>query len=232
MELFSTEPLILTIEDFITEEECDYIIKIAKDKIAENKDSKLKHKKNKNILNSCLINNDTDKTIKNIFNKASKLLRTKNNMFESLYVINFKKYQEINPHHDAWDKNNKEDYKKHCKERGNRVFTLSIYLNNVRQGGETLFNMTKDKIKPLSKDKIKPLKCKALLFKNINENGTLNKKSNYSELPVTKGEKWICYLYLREKPISKLNNGHTQKVLHNLPELDLEYIDENISDED
>jgi prolyl 4-hydroxylase len=232
MELLSTDPLILTIDSFLTDEECNHVIKISKDKLAKAKTcyySKEEQKKIEDINykgrtnKSCWLEADTDKIIKSIFNKASKLLNTDYTFFETLQVIYYKTGEEYKHHFDAWDKEETEKFEKYTSERGNRVFTLLFYLNDVIKGGETEFNMTKTNIK------VKCKKGKALLFKNTNEDGSLNKHSLHAGLSVIEGEKWGCNLWLREKPkVSVLSDD--ELLLDD--ELDLNYIERNSSDEE
>ena len=232
MQLLSTEPLILTIDDFLTDEECKHIKKISKDKLAkaktcyytEEEQQKIENMNYKGRTNkNCWLESDRDKIIKGVFNKAAKLLNTDYKLFEALQVIHYKKGEEYKHHYDAWDKEEQGKFEKYTCERGNRVFTLLFYLNDIIEGGETEFNMTKKTIKVKSK------KGKALLFKNTNEDGSLNKHSMHAGLPVIQGEKWACNLWMREK--ANIKETSASKILNNLPDLDLEYIDEFSSDE-
>lgn len=229
MEIISTEPLILTIEDFLSNEECEHVINISKDKLNKAKTCFYSDEDEKRINSSdyigrtnknCWIKYKTDEIIDNIYKKASKLLRCEINYFESLQVINYQKNEEYKYHYDGWNKNEKEKYEKYCTKNGNRIFTLLLYLNDVEEGGETGFNKFDKEIK------IKPKKRSALLFKSINNDGTLNMKSCHAGLPVIEGEKWACNLWLRDKKLFEI------KKPNDLPDLDLDYINNNSSDEE
>ena len=236
MQLLSTDPLILTIDDFLTDEECKHIIKISKNRLnkaqtcyySKEEKKRVKDKNYEGRTNrNCWIDFKEDDIIKRIYNKSAKLLNTDYRYFESLQVIHYRKNEEYKNHYDAWDKTNKVKFNKYAKERGNRAYTLLFYLNDVRKGGETGFDMTKDKIK------IKPVKGKALLFKSLNEDGSLNMKSRHGGLPVIQGEKWACNFWLRDKIQHKESpKKNISTVLNKLPELDLNYIEQNTSDED
>tara|TARA_Y100000816_G_C25890915_1_gene464792 strand:- start:207 stop:578 length:372 start_codon:yes stop_codon:yes gene_type:complete len=119
MQLLSTEPLILTIDDFLTDDECKHIIEISKDRLnkakschyskeekmqIEDKDYKGRTNRNYWILP------DEDEIIKNIFNKSAKLLNTDYKFFESLQVIHYKKNEEYKYHCDSWDKTNETEF--------------------------------------------------------------------------------------------------------------------------
>ena len=236
MQLLSTDPLILTIDDFLTDEECKHMINISKDRLNKARTCHYSKEEKKRVEDknyegrtnkNCWINFKEDDIIKNIYNKSAKLLNTDYRYFESLQVIYYRKNEEYKYHYDAWDKTDKAKFNKYTQELGNRVYTLLFYLNDVRKGGETGFDMTKDKIK------IKSVKGKALLFKNLNEDGTLNKKSRHAGLPVIQGEKWACNFWLRDKIQYKESpKKNISNVLNKLPKLDLNYIEQNTSDEE
>ena len=46
---------------------------------------------------------------------------------------------------------------------------------------------------------IEPKMGKMVVFTNVNDDGSLNKKSRHAGLPVIKGEKWAFNLWLRER---------------------------------
>jgi len=115
--------------------------------------------------------------------------------FESMQVIHYGVGQEYKYHFDAYDRENKDRYKHFCSERGNRLKTALIYLNDVAEGGETGFNM----LKPMGEVvKVAPKKGRAVIFHNVNRDGSLNKCSRHAGLPVLRGEKWAFNLWLRE----------------------------------
>ena len=236
MQLLSTDPLVLTIDNFLTDKECKHIIKISKDRLnkaktchySKEEEKRVKDKNYKGRTNrNCWIEPEEDDIIKDIFNKSAKLLNADHKFFESLQVIHYKKNEEYKYHYDAWDKKEKGKFNKYTKSAGNRVYTLLFYLNDVRKGGETGFDSLNKEIK------VKPEKGRALLFKSLNEDGTLNKKSRHAGLPVIQGEKWACNLWLRDKIQHEDPPKKTiSSVLDKLEEIDLDYIDEFSSDEE
>ena len=236
MQLLSTDPVILTIDDFLTDDECAHIIEISKEQLqraktcsySKEEEEKVNSEDYKGRTNrNCWLGPDKDEIVKNIFHKSAKLLNTDYKFFESLQVIHYKKNQEYNYHYDGWDITNETHYNKYVKDKGNRVFTLLFYLNDVRKGGETGFDSLGKEIK------IKPEKGKALLFKSLHEDGTLNLKSKHAGLPVIQGEKWACNLWLRDKIQHKEPPKKTiSTILDNLEDIDLDYIDRLSSDDE
>lgn len=81
-------------------------------------------------------------------------------------------------HVDSLDKN------AHLDERGDRIFTLLMYLNDVEQGGLTVFqNMGTS---------VKPLKGSAVLWYNSLKNGEVDRRMVHAACPLILGQKWIA----------------------------------------
>jgi prolyl 4-hydroxylase len=116
--------------------------------------------------------------------------------FESLQVIHYTANQEYKYHYDAYDKNDPVKYQRFCGERGNRLQTILVYLNEVEEGGETAFN----KIKPLGELlRVKPQTGRMVVFQNVHSDGSLHRGSQHAGQPVIQGEKWAFNLWLRER---------------------------------
>jgi prolyl 4-hydroxylase len=116
--------------------------------------------------------------------------------FESLQVIHYEPGQEYKYHFDGYDFREKAKYQKFCGQRGNRLRTVLVYMNHVEEGGETGFNQAK----PLGEViKVTPETGRMIVFDNLLEDGSLNRRSRHAGLPIIKGEKWAFNLWLRER---------------------------------
>ena len=96
---------------------------------------------------------------------------------------------------DTFDPNN-QGYSPYLKNGGQRVVTALAYLNDVIEGGETVFpNLDKS---------VTPEKGKIVIF-HLCKKGTYepNPDALHGGMPVTKGEKWAFNLWFREKEVSK-----------------------------
>jgi len=203
VKILCQDPYIFVIDDFLKDEECEFIKKVSKDglKLAGvsylNKD-KEKYGSNYNgrTNSSKWINKEKYLLMKNICKRIGKMMNCDYRYFEDFQVIHYKESEEYKYHYDAYDKNETEKYEKFCSERGNRIGTVLVYLNDVEEGGETGFDSIDKSDEPLL---IKPKKGRLILFKNLNNDGSLNMKSRHAGLPVKKGEKWAFNLWLREK---------------------------------
>jgi prolyl 4-hydroxylase len=50
---------------------------------------------------------------------------------------------------------------------------------------------------------VKPEMGKLLVWKNLNDDLSINLNSLHAGLPVTLGEKWICIIWVRERKITE-----------------------------
>jgi prolyl 4-hydroxylase len=99
--------------------------------------------------------------------------------------------QEFKSHTDYFDGN--VGYNQVHLDRGQRTWTLMVYLNDVEEGGFTKFTKIVDL-------EIKPEVGKALVWNNQKPNGDGNPYTEHWGMPVIKGEKYIITKWMREKP--------------------------------
>ena len=70
-----------------------------------------------------------------------------------------------------------------------------VYLNNVKKGGETVFNMLNETIVPKT--------GRAVIWCNLHANGSPDINTKHQGTPVIEGEKWIITKwFLQDKPIN------------------------------
>ncbi|MEI9933109.1 MAG: 2OG-Fe(II) oxygenase [Rhizomicrobium sp.] len=77
-------------------------------------------------------------------------------------------------------------------ERGQRIATFLIYLNDDYEGGETEF--------PRAGIRHKGRKGDALLFWNTTQDGKPDPLTLHAGTPTTNGEKWVLSQWLRQRP--------------------------------
>ena len=202
MEIISNDPLIRIYDNFITNEECEFIINVSKDnmKRAGVSDSSIDRHTYKGRTNeSYWIPLDKYELMKQLAIRISKTIGLSNyKNFENFQVIHYLKNQEYKYHYDAYDITEKEKYKQYCAERGNRLMTVLCYINDVKKGGGTGFDsLTNDPDELI----VEPKKGRMVVFQNVHLDGSLHTKSRHAGLPVEEGEKWAFNLWVRERPI-------------------------------
>lgn len=182
MFVYYNEPRV--IKNFITREECEYLLNIENGIITESKIvSGLSNKKIRNAK-TILFLDVNHPHIKDIRNKVSKLTRTPLCKIEVLQVSKYETGGFYIPHFDS------------AIPRPHRPHTLLIYLNDDYEGGETYF--------PNLNKKYKLNSCDALLFDNHDSSGNVAKSSEHSGEIVTKGEKWICTVWINKNNVELL----------------------------
>ena len=103
--------------------------------------------------------------------------------------------QEYKPHYDGFLLDEMEDMPESSKikEGGNRCVTMIAYLNNVQDGGGTVF--------PVLGLAIQAVQGRVLMFGNLDENKIPHPASLHMGLPPENGDKWIITFWFREKDV-------------------------------
>ncbi len=194
-EKVSSSPEVYICNHFLSNEECNHIIRLALPTLsrstvvdASSKEGKIDSRRTSK--GTFLSRKSNDRTLKKIQKQAALVTGIPVKNGEDIQVLHYSIGGEYQPHFDFFSPSSKGE-KFHLDRGGQRVATLIIYLNTVEEGGETIF--------PKIKTKIKPEKGKALLFYNVDDSGKVNSHSFHGGLPVIAGEKWIATLWLREK---------------------------------
>ena len=95
--------------------------------------------------------------------------------------------QYFKPHTDYFEG---EHYQQHCLASGNRTHTLMIYLNDVPEGGQTDFaNISQT---------VNPKMGKAIIWRNMDNEGNTLPDSLHEGTPPTKGKKYVITSWWRE----------------------------------
>lgn len=108
---------------------------------------------------------------------------------EGLQILHYRTGGEYTPHFDYFPPTDPGS-RVHLSQGGQRVATLIIYLNDVEDGGATVF--------PELKLKIGPKKGAALYFEYTNSLGQVDALTLHGGLPVLRGEKWIATKWMRQ----------------------------------
>jgi len=191
----SSEPLIYTISNFISDIDCNEIIKLVKGtfkpaNVSGNKKGMISgHRTGKNTWLS-----HSEPVISNIIKRISNILNMPIKHAEQIQILHYDVNEEYKNHCDSYENNNSEKTKRVFSNGGQRIYTALCYLNNVKKGGGTRFTI-------LNKT-INPEKGKLLIFSNIVKNSIeRDNNSEHCGMPVIEGEKYAFNLWFREKPV-------------------------------
>lgn len=184
---------IYTIDNFLSKEECQNIINMSKNNFVES--TVIAGDNNKKTLNfnfrsskTCYtphLSNLNKEYLNTIDDKICNEIGINNKFSESIQIQYYEKNNEFKLHRDYFfDKENIEI-------QGQRTWTFMIYLNDVEHGGATYMKCINTRFQPKE--------GMALVWNNLNKDGTPNPLTLHSGEPVLSGEKYIITKWFREK---------------------------------
>jgi len=191
----SHSPEIYECLHFLTDTECDSIIEKAKpnlerSRVIDQHSSKQLIDTRRISLGTFLPKMNEGRVIEKVRSIVEKITNIPSRNGEGIQVLHYLVGGEYQPHFDWFDPKTTGGLV-HYNRGGQRVATLLVYLNTVKEGGETVF--------PKAQIKIAAIKGKAVLFYNIDLEGRPDRMSLHGGAPVIAGEKWIATLWLREE---------------------------------
>lgn len=177
------------IPNFLTPEECNKIIELSNGKLSPSK----VYSQNEDLLSNdsrisqqCWLTDDNP-IIKSISERVKQVTNTVGTQ-EQLQVVNYPKGGFFSPHYDACEGNDSYCTRMNGSD-GPRLLTVLFYLNDDFDGGETVF--------PKINKSVKPEKGKAVIFRNVDENGVIITQALHGGEPIKSGEKWIANKWIR-----------------------------------
>lgn len=115
-------------------------------------------------------------------------------IFETPQAMHYAVGEQFRLHHDYLDPA-VPAHVQDLRQRGQRIATFLVYLNDDFEGGETEF--------PAAGIKFRGAKGDALFFSNVSKNGEPDRRSMHIGRPPTSGEKWILSQWIRDRaPLS------------------------------
>lgn len=197
IEVLHEEGRIFLYHNFLSDEECDHIIKLAEPKLERSGvvDTQTGKEDVSNVRTSkgMFLQRGHDPVIAGIEARIAKWTLMPAGNGEGLQVLRYEKGQEYEGHYDYFF------HREGTENGGNRYLTVLMYLNDVEEGGETCFpnipapngdngpEFSDCARKVLA---AKPKKGNAVLFHSIKPNGELERLSLHTACPVIKGVKW------------------------------------------
>lgn len=188
------EPLVCVFDDFISTREIRRLKAAAEDRleparVMENSGSINRNGRTGSV---CWIRKDHDDVISALADRVSDLVGIALTQAEPFQLVHYGPAQSYAPHYDGWDAETEAG--RRCLVRGGqRLVTCLLYLNDAAGSG-TLF--------PRIGKTVEARRGRLLVFHNCVAGGTvLHPHSLHGGLPVRAGEKWVCNLWFRERPL-------------------------------
>jgi prolyl 4-hydroxylase len=192
-----------TIPQFLTNEECDHIVRLTeasstRSSVAGTGAQAIKYDEGRTSSTTVLL--DTDPIVSQVNQKMYTELGIEAPYSEPTQGQIYEVGQEFRHHQDAFGK---DAYHNHCLSSGQRTWTFMIYLNDVEEGGETDF-LTLQKT-------IKPVKGTAVVWKNSDGTGSENPAALHAGLPIIRGKKVIITKWFRENVFNSAEDAKLAK---------------------
>nr|VDD27992.1 unnamed protein product [Brassica oleracea] len=221
----SWTPRVFLYKGFLSDEECDHFIKLAKGKLeksmvadndsGESVESEVRtssgmflSKKQVSFTSEHVLS--IDEIVSNVESRLAAWTFLPEENGESMQILHYENGQKYEPHFDYFhDEVN-------LQLGGHRIATVLMYLSNVKKGGETVFPMWEGATNQPKDDTwtecakegyaVKPVKGDALLFFNLHLNATTDPSSLHGSCPVVEGEKWSATRWIHVKSFDRVVN--------------------------
>ncbi|MFJ7928659.1 2OG-Fe(II) oxygenase [Peribacillus sp. NPDC096448] len=178
------EPLIVVLGNVLSDEECDGLIELSKDKMHRSKIG-VTHEVNELRTSSSMFfqENEYD-IITKIEKRISTIMNIPIEHGEGIQILKYTPGQEYKAHFDFFTSSS-------IAAKNNRISTIILYLNDVEHGGETFF--------PKVNFSVSPCKGMAVYFEYFYNDNNLNELTLHGGAPVITGEKWVATQWMRRQ---------------------------------
>uniref|UniRef100_A0A0E0LI55 procollagen-proline 4-dioxygenase n=1 Tax=Oryza punctata TaxID=4537 RepID=A0A0E0LI55_ORYPU len=216
----SWKPRIFVYKGFLSDDECDHLVKLGKRKmqrsmVADNKSGKSVMSEVR-TSSGMFLDKRQDPVVSRIEKRIAAWTFLPEENAENIQILRYEHGQKYEPHFDYFhDKVNQ-------ALGGHRYATVLMYLSTVEKGGETVFpnaegweNQPKDDTFSECAQNglaVKPVKGDAVLFFSLHIDGVPDPLSLHGSCPVIEGEKWSAPKWIRIRsyehpPVSKVTEG-------------------------
>jgi len=175
-----------TLEEFLTEFECNNIVAAIKSKLRPSELSSHEDDKNYRTSRTCDLECLNDRVSQELDMRICKLLGIDPSYSEPIQGQYYEVGQEFKEHTDYFEAH---EIGTHGRTMGQRTITCMIYLNDVEEGGETVFTRVGAQFKPK--------RGMAVIWNSLNPDGSTNINSMHQALPVIKGYKAVITKWFR-----------------------------------
>lgn len=205
-EQLASDPIVWVIDDFISQEERDHIIDIARPRLEAAKVTSTRVNTTSEARTGSVawVRYEDSAMVQGVVHRVSDLVGIAPHHSESMQVVHYAETQEYRPHFDGWDLRTEKGQLR-TSNGGQRVLTALMYLNNPSGGGGTIF--------PKLDVQVEAKPGRLVIFHNISDEATnLHPHSLHGGMPVSDGEKWACNLWFRAQPYKAGGNRGAKPV--------------------
>ena len=178
------EPLIVILGNVLSDEECDELIRLSKDKMHRSKIGVTHEVSEIRTSSSMSFQENENDIITKIKKRISTIMNIPIEHGEGIQILKYTPGQEYKAHFDFFTSSSKAKI-------NNRISTIVMYLNDVEHGGETFF--------PKLKFSVSPQKGMAVYFEYFYNDKNINELTLHGGAPVITGEKWVATQWMRRQ---------------------------------
>ena len=121
------EPLIVVLGNVLSNEECDELIRLSKDKMQRSKIGKTREVNELRTSSSMFFQESENETVARVEKRISSIMNIPIEHGEGIQILKYTPGQEYKAHYDFFSSTSK-------VANNNRISTLIMYLNDVEQG--------------------------------------------------------------------------------------------------
>jgi prolyl 4-hydroxylase len=199
------------LEDFLTEDECQRLIELMKTNL---RPSTITNENEPDLYfrtsKTCDFTNIKDPLSEEIDTRICRTLGINPSYSEGMQGQMYDVGEEFKPHTDCFAPGT-EEFERYAGEKGQRTWTLMIYLNNVESGGETSFQNIGMMTRPKAGT--------AVFWNNLYPDGQPNPDTIHHALPVTAGYKAVITKWFRTNGTGVMNTKTDAELLPNFTKM-------------
>ncbi|OAH60125.1 2OG-Fe(II) oxygenase [Domibacillus aminovorans] len=180
------EPLIVILGNVLSDEECDELITLSKDKMQRSKIGTAREVNEIRTSSGMFFQKNENDIITKVEKRISSIMNIPIEHGDGIQILKYTPGQEYKAHFDFFSPTSK-------AAKNNRISTLVMYLNDVEQGGETFF--------PKLNFSVSPQKGTAVYFEYFYNDKNVNELTLHGGTPVITGEKWVATQWMRRQKL-------------------------------
>lgn len=222
LETLSLRPLVVSVDGFLSDEECDIIQELATPRIKYSgvvlKDQDQgRPASDFRTSQSAFLSADIHPAFERIDYRTSALVRIPRSHQETVQVLRYGNTEYYSAHNDYFDP---KDYQSDANTlrliqngKRNRLATVFWYLSDVAEGGETAFPRFNNGPQPSDfKDctvglLVKPQRGKVIIFYSLLADGNLDPLSLHGACAVKDGTKWAANKWVWNSPMNYIRDA-------------------------
>jgi prolyl 4-hydroxylase len=190
----ANEPVIATLAGVLTAEECAQLVALARPRLAPSTVADARTGKDvvsdRRTSLGMFFRPMENPLVARLDRRLSELAGLPVENGEGLQILYYSPGAQFPPHFDYLQPSNRANQESIARS-GQRVSTLIAYLNDVEDGGETVF--------PRARWTVFPRQGSAVYFEYCSSRGEVDPRTLHAGLPVRRGEKWIATKWMRER---------------------------------